>query len=114
MDPVSNVDQLVMLLRQRLLERSKSTASPRKSGFPSSTKPPFATVQALAAVESLDDRELRRALVQHILADRFGRPLINDARFQQVVDKVTETMQRDRGASRLLERMVGELRASAR
>ena len=118
MDPVSNVDQLVLLLRQRLLERTRAAkgqpAQPRNR-----TQSPLAptgldNLQALAAIEGVDDRQLRRALVQSILADRLGGQLINGARFHQVVDKVTETMEAEAGASKLLSRLVGELRAQAR
>lgn len=117
MDPISNVDRLVLLLRQRLLERSKT--GPAARGGPKSETADRATtgldhIHALAAVDGVDDRQLSRALIQNILADQFGGNLINDAKFQQVVDRVTETIEADGGASKLLTRLVSELRASAR
>jgi hypothetical protein len=116
MDPVSNVDHIVLLLRQRLLERTKAPATGGHARA-AATKPSTAsldTLQALAAVETLDDRQLRRALVQNILVEALGSQLLNDAKFQRVVDRVTETLEADPAMGRLLGRLVGELRLSAR
>ncbi|MFI4973108.1 MAG: hypothetical protein ACHP84_01055 [Caulobacterales bacterium] len=117
MDPISSVDRLVLLLRQRLTERARATSSgaseaPRLRDEPTGVGPD--TLHALAAIEGIDDRQLKRALVQNILADNFGTDVINDAAFQQVVDRVTETLQGDRAAATLLSRLVQELRATAR
>jgi hypothetical protein len=117
MDPISNVDRLVFLLRQRLSERSKLGPAARSGGKAAAGERPgtgLDPVHALAAVDGVDDRQLRRALIQNILADQLGPKLLNEAKFQQVVDRVTETIESDGGASQLLARLVGELRASAR
>ena len=115
MDPISNVDQLVMLLRQRLLERSKILSRDKGSSRTAAyrAKTPIDSVRALAAIEGVNDGQLKRALVQNILTDRFGSRLVNDAKFQQVVDRVTETIEQDVGSASLMTRLVGELRASA-
>ena len=117
MEPISNVDRLILLLRQRLQERSKSAAAApgaarRASG--DAAKTGLDSIRALAGVDEIGDRQLGRALVQNILADQFGREVINDAQFQQVVDRVAETIQGDPGAAKLLAGIVQDLRASAR
>ena len=84
----------------------KATEETRASGL--------GHVQAMAALEGVDDEQLKRALVQDILADQFGPTLLNDAKFQQVVDRVTDAMKRDSGLSQVLSRVVGELRQAAR
>jgi hypothetical protein len=113
MDPISNVDRLVLLLRQRLEARAKKGAS---TAGPSVQQPntPMDGVQALAGVDGVDDRQLGRALIQSVLVEQFGQAVMNDAKFQQVVDRVTETLEEDPGGSGLLGRLVAELRASAR
>lgn len=117
MDPVSNVDTLVLLLRQRLAERSRTTAS-RTAAAARPARPaaadPLATLQALAAVEGLDERKLARGLIQSLLAEHFGAHLINQPEFQQVVDRVTDTLQGDAQGSELLSRLTRDLRAAAR
>jgi len=70
-------------------------------------------VQALAAINDLDDHQLKRALIQNILVEQLGEGLLNDARFQQVVDRVTDTISGDAEAARLLSRLASELRVSA-
>lgn len=113
MDPVSNVDRLVFLLRQRLLERSKTSSARGGPQLSSAQRTGgMDSIQALAAVESIDDRQLRRALIQSILAEHFGSGLINEAKFQQVVDRVTETLENDTTSAGLLSRVVSELRAA--
>lgn len=117
MDPISNVDRIAILLRQRLLERAKATGSARserKSSVQPAEPTPLERAEALATVEGVDDRQLRRALLQGILTDQLGADLINEARFQQVVDRVAETMEADPGAARLLDRIVKDLRAVSR
>ena len=75
-------------------------------------------LQALQIVQGgkrlCPDPDLQRAFVQSLLTEQFDRRLINDARFQQVVDRVTDALGEDEGTSRLLGRMMDELRASAR
>jgi len=111
MDAISNVDRLVLLLRQRLSERgaTRPAATSRRA-----SPPPADAVRALAAVEGMDVRHLRRALIQNLLSDLFGPRLVNEAQFQQVVDRVTEAIEEDPETARLLQRVVGDLKAAAR
>jgi hypothetical protein len=115
MDPISNADRLVMLLKQKLQERSKTAGSGRsgskaKASVATPTQP--SAVHALAAVDGADEGQVRRAFIQHLLADQLGPALINDAQFQQVVSRVTEAIEDDAHASRLLSRLIADLRAS--
>lgn len=112
MDPISNVDRLVLLLRQRLSERAATARGPAAV----SRRPPAApdAIRTLAAVEGLDPRRLRRTLIESLLAEAFGRSVVNEARFQQVVDRVTDTIEADAEAASLLGRVVDDLKAAAR
>ena len=117
MDPISNADRLVLQLRQKLQERAKANAAGRggrkeeRQGAEAPAEP--SGLQALAAVESADEHTLRRAFVQSLLADQLGSELINDAQFQQIVTRVTDAIEEDPGAARLLTRLIGELRDGA-
>jgi hypothetical protein len=111
MEPISNIDRLVALLRQRLLEQAKF-ARPDKTSAGKREEPQG--IQALAAVEGIDDRQLKRALIQNILADQFGGAAINDSQFQLVVDRVTESLDASPDSSRLFARVIDDLRTSAR
>lgn len=115
MEPVSNVDRLVLLLRQRLEERDRTRTSQR----PGSTKTTSndvskSAVQALAATEGVDDRQFRRAVIQGLLTDRLGTAMMNDAAFQQVVDRVVGAIESDEETRKLLDRIANDLKAVAR
>jgi hypothetical protein len=110
MDPISSSDRLVALLRQRLLERSKASASGRSGKAAGRAPATPGAVHALAGIGEVEDRQLRRALIQNILADQLGPELLNEASFHQVVDRVVETLEEDEAGSALLSRMVRELR----
>ncbi|HEX8669687.1 MAG TPA: hypothetical protein VF727_15080 [Allosphingosinicella sp.] len=116
MDPISNVDRLAMLLRQRLAERAKAEGrkSERKGGSGAGDVKGRRAVEALASVEGVDERQLRRALVENVLADQLGPELLNEAKFQQVVERVTETLTEHPGTARLLDRVLGEMRRPRR
>lgn len=107
MDPIANVDRLVLLLRQRLQERSKLSSQKRAAGKQEATQnaPAEAVgLQALQAVEGMDEHVLRRAFIQSLLTEQFGSALMNDAQFQQIVTRVTDIMEEDPAASGLLSR----------
>jgi len=114
MDPISNVDQLVLLLRQRLLERTRAERTGRKPATQKPARQPAAldAVHVLAALDGADDQQLERALIQTLLAEQLGRQMLNDARFQLVVDQVTETLRQDANGKALLSRLTGELRGA--
>lgn len=107
MDPISNVDQLVLLLRQRLQERAKTAR--RGEPLRTASRP----AQPLAALSGLDERQFRRALIQNLLAERLGRHLLNEAGFQQVIDQVVDALESDDLASQTLSRVVADLRAAS-
>ncbi len=112
MDPISNADRLVILLRQKLQERAKlggAARAGRKTDLATATP---TGIEALAAIEGADERPLRRALIQNLLADQLGPALLNDAQFQQIVSRVTEVIEDDPGAAQLLSRLVSDLRPS--
>jgi hypothetical protein len=112
MDPISNADRLVILLRQKLQERAKSGGASRADRKKEQGTATPTGIQALAAVEGADERPLRRALIQNLLADQLGPALLNDGQFQQIVSRVTEAIEDDPGAAQLLTRLVSDLRPS--
>jgi len=114
MDPISNADRLVLLLRQKLQERARAGNSGRAGGkeTPGATAPETPVgMQAVAAISQADERTLRRAFLQQLLADQLGPELLNDANFQEIVTRVADAIEQDEPASQLLSRLIAELRA---
>jgi hypothetical protein len=116
MDPISNVDRIVLILRQRLEERARASAKGAAGRPPARQEAPdsFGKVLDLAALDGAGEAQLARALVQSVLVEKFGPDLVNDARFQQVVDRVSLALDDDPASKALVARLVGELRAAAR
>lgn len=109
----SNLD-LVRLVQQQLnkVARAKRNRTSKvKSGSNSSQPQGLAAVQKLAEVGSYSDDELKRALVQGLLAEEFGEGLINDSQFQQVVDKVTKLISQNPETDALLRDSISQLAA---
>jgi len=116
MDPISNVDAIVLLLRQRLMERSRALGAARADAVRSGRETMVRQdpLHALAAVGGLDDLQLGRALVESVMIEHFGARMVNEPQFQQVVDQVSETLKGEPQAAKLLQRLLGELRISPR
>ncbi|MEJ0027176.1 MAG: hypothetical protein WDN01_14200 [Rhizomicrobium sp.] len=113
MEPISNADRLVHLLRQKLQERAKARGGAgvrARSGVQAPDEP--AGLQALAAIDGADEHHLRRTLIQNLLADQLGPALLNDAQFQQIVSRVTEAINADEAAARLLSRLIADLKST--
>src|ERR1700749_415705 len=108
MEPISNADRLVLLLRQKLKERSRAARGGARAVPHAPAEP--SGVRALAAMDGVDERSLRRAIIQNLLADQLDPSLINDAQFQQLVTRVTDAIEDDREASELMLRVVADLR----
>lgn len=117
MDPVSNANRIAMLLRARLQERARAGAAARaQRGEPQGANESGrkGAIRDAEAIDGLDDRRLKRVLIEDILTDQFGTALVNDARFQQVVDQVTDAIEADSEGAAIFERVVKDLRAGAR
>jgi len=113
MQPISNVDKLVLILRRRLETRAGAPDA-RKRERVATSKTPLEAVHAVAALDDVDDRQLKRALVQGVLAESFGQGFVNDANFQQLVDQVTDALDKDPDLGGLMQRVASDLRVAAR
>lgn len=108
------VDRLVAVLRQRLQERDRLAGRRGVAAAARSRTGGVDAARALAAIDDLDERQLRRALIQGLLGDHFGSDALNQAAFQQLVDRVLSAIEMDEAGRALLDRLSGDLRAEAR
>jgi hypothetical protein len=113
MDLISNADRLVRLLRQKLEQRSNAKSAQ------SSSAPITEYARGINATKAITGQyaraggredALRRTLVEQLLADQFGTELVNEPKFQQVVDKVTDAMVADPDVADILGQVVTELK----
>lgn len=112
MESISKGDLFVALLRQRLAERAQTQSARRKpaAGKHKTDSAPRTSVAALAAQAGADDPHLRRAIIEQLLGDRLGDRLVNEARFQQIVDQVTDIIADDEDLGGLLAEVMREVR----
>lgn len=111
MEPVSNIDRIVQLLRQKLEERDRTGGKSAASSASRRSAPGTVRgVEALAAINDTNDRQLRRSFIQTLLADQLGHDLVNDAQFQQVVSRVAEAIEQDASAAHLLSRLIDDMK----
>jgi hypothetical protein len=113
MTRISNVDQVLLLLREQLQRAGKRRETARKSrtgrADPMAARP-LDRVRALAALDTLNEDEVRRAVVRGILTEEFGEGVGNDAALQRIVDDVVRIIGEAPGGSELLNRAVAQLK----
>ncbi len=112
MQPVTRVDQILLLLRKQLADcaqrggqaaSSTATRAARSRGDGEPLAESLTRrVTELRAAGLSDQRLLTRVLLEQILLSELGRDLTNDASFQRVVDEVQRTMEEDPALSELL------------
>ncbi|MFC4291080.1 hypothetical protein ACFOWX_01485 [Sphingorhabdus arenilitoris] len=112
MDPISQADRFVILLRQQLAERlrGQKADSVKKVRNRTRQEGQIGPVSAAVARSGGDDRQLRRIIIEQLLTERFGRNLVNEAGFQAVLDQVVEQMESDQEMMALFGNIVSEVR----
>lgn len=114
MTRISNNDQILLLLRQQL-QRMSGEKQTRRAGSATAKrqaeKAAVARLKALAGVEEFGHDEFERALVQGMLIDEFGEGIINDPRFQHLVDQVWKIISGDEQSRHLFAEAKKELLA---
>ena len=112
MEPISNADRIMAILRQRLREKAAAQAGKAATarGQPA-PQSPVGGLAALAELKGATPAQLRHACIQALLSDQLGEGLLNEAQFQQVVSQVVTTLSEDPAAARLLDRVIGDLKS---
>lgn len=116
MTRISNVDQVLLLLQEQLKRVGKNRRANAKrsaSRTNPTTSSPIDRVRLLSALDALSEDDVRRALVQGLLAEAFGERLTNDASFQSVVDRVARIIAESPDGPALLDRAVLQLRTTS-
>lgn len=116
MQPISRVDQVLLLLRKQLAGRTPRTSSTAagntaapaqgRSGDEPLAETLSRRVAELRAAGMSDRRSLGRMLLEQMLLHQFGRELMNDANFQRVVDTVHGELEADPALAALLDQLL--------
>lgn len=117
MTRITNIDQVLMLVRQQLQQMDKSGRS-RKSGKTAASaaarrEPALGRIEEISRNGDLSDDELGHTLVAALLVDEFGEPVANDPKFQQMIGEVHRIINEDTGARQILRDALREVRKAA-
>jgi hypothetical protein len=107
MTRISNVDQVMLLLRQQLQRMSKSDRQ-QKTGNVSAATPQrreaaVGRIEEITRADELSEDDLARTLVSALLVDEFGEAVANDPKFQSLVGEVHRIIAADADGKALLQ-----------
>jgi hypothetical protein len=118
MDAVSNINQVMLILRQKLQERARkgATSSTSKSApslqdtTRSDDVDPMRRIADLARDDGLEDQQLARLFIESLLTREFGSALSNDAQFQQVIERVMQSLSSDTQLAAILNTAIIDIK----
>jgi phage terminase large subunit-like protein len=108
MQRITPTDRLIETVRRRLAAR----ASTLRQSQPAGRAGGLQRAGAVARTGGISGRALTRAVVEGVLVDEFGEALVNEPRFQQVVERVTDALSGDADAESITERALDKLRTA--
>lgn len=123
MDPVSTLNQVLALLRQHVIDRTRRQVSAEASRAPAHDNAPVAArvagpdlgallrerIDALRTAGVDDQALLERIAINVVLRHEFGATLGNEPEFQEMVEWVWKGMMDDVQTSALLGDVIHEL-----
>lgn len=108
MTRITNVDQVLLQLRQQLqrLSRNAQSVHATKSGstVPAIRRSALRRIVELDRFDDLTGEEFERALIRALLIDEFGEAVANEPKFQQLSNDVFRIISSDRPTRELLQR----------
>lgn len=115
MTRIGNVDQVLLLLREQLQRTGRGrdasrTAQTRRTD--GTTARPLDRVRALSVLDTIDEEDLRRAVVRGLLAEQFGEAVGNDPALIAIVDEVTRIIGDTPEGRELMDRALAQLKES--
>ena len=113
MTRISNVDQVLIVLRQQLqlLGKSGRSGKSAQSGVAGTERRKSAAgrIEAVMRADDLSEEDLGRTLVAALLVDEFGEGAANDPKFRMLADEVYRIIASDTQAKRLLGEALNEI-----
>ncbi len=115
MTRIGNIDQVLLLLREQLQRagRGRDAGRTARAGRGTeATARPLDRVRALATLDTLEEEELRRAVVRGLLAEQFGDAVSNEPALIAIVDEVARMIASSAEGRELMDRALVQLKES--
>jgi hypothetical protein len=113
MTRVGNVDQVLLLIREQLQRSGRGRGASRAARGASAERAasgPIERMRALAMLDTLEERDLRRAVVHGLLADQLGEGVANAPELVAIIDRVIRTIEETPEGRALTDRAIGQLK----
>ncbi len=112
MTSIGRVEQAIILLKDRLRqlgEKAPANAAGGTSAQKAGASDPLQSLRTLVRSGSVDERELRRALVRTLLAESLGEELVGSLEFQSIADEVARILDQSEAGRALMKKALAEL-----
>lgn len=117
MSRITNTDQIMLQLQAQLQKKKKfekkqtvraaAEEKERKSS-------PIKRFKSMLDSDSIPETEVHRAFVAGLLTEEFGAKMSNDPAFQNVIDRVLNSLVDNPAGKKLLSEAVGQLKSSTK
>ncbi len=109
MTRITNVDQVLLLLRSHLQRSERSRRTSKADAARLIRRSPLERIGEIAAGDQSSDEDIRRALVAGILTEELGAGFASDARFQDLVNDVVRIISGDEQTRALFDKALEQL-----
>lgn len=113
MTRIGNLDQVLLLIREQLQRTARArtaSAKARPGQAETLSARPLDRVRALAALDTLEEEELRRVIVRGLLAERFGDAVGNEPALIAIVEEVSRIIGETPEGRELMDRALAQLK----
>jgi hypothetical protein len=107
---IGPADQVMLLLSEQLKAADRGKAKKNERTARAVRTGPRERLAALAAIEDLPERDLRRAVVRGLLAERLGEELVADPAFAAAALEITRIIEESPEGEALLDRAAAALK----
>jgi hypothetical protein len=107
---IGPADQVMLLLREQLKAAERGKAKKNERAARTARTRPRERLEALAAIGDLPERDLRRAVVRGLLAERLGEELVADPAFEAAALEIVRIIEESPEGEALLDRAAGALK----
>jgi hypothetical protein len=109
MTRVSQTDQILLLLRERLQDLARNRSNARAGRTTRETAAPVARLRQAGRQDQEKDPDFRRSLVRAVLTEELGDQIGNDPSFHAIADDVHRILEASEEGRAMIEQAARQL-----